>query len=247
VSLTLRNVSIRFGQVYALKQIDLTFDRGVTAILGVNGAGKSTLLAVAAGLLAPDTGSATVLSEDLFDRRSRKKALAQVAIMPQFAHFPRTMTASEVVAYMGWLKGLDAKSARQRAADSLDQVGLRDVADRKMRTLSGGMQRRVALAQAVAASPKVLLLDEPSTGLDPAQRRAMIELVRGQPGAVILSSHIVEDVAELATRIVVLDQGRVLFDGTPAALEARAVRSPRRGRNRLEAGFLSLINASITP
>lgn len=146
--------------------------------------------------------------------------------MPQTARFPGGMTALEVVEYLTWMRGVPARTARARARRALDRVLLGDRADTKVKHLSGGMVRRIALAQAIAAEPAVLLLDEPSTGLDPEQRRTMVELIaqidRELETTVLLSSHVMEDVTDVAARVVVLDAGRIVFTGSVAQLSQQA-------------------------
>lgn len=226
-------------EAVALQGVSLSVDIGVTALIGVNGAGKSTLLTVAAGGLRPSRGSVTIGGEDPYVRKSRTSALKRVALMPQTSSFPRSMTAREVVEYIAWMRGASTGSAREMALRALDDVMLADKADVRFGDLSGGMQRRVCLAQAIAGSPDVLLLDEPSTGLDPEQRRIMVDRLRQLEGAVVLSSHVMEDVVDLAERVVIMDTGSVVFSGTIAALTAMAP-DPASSRA-AEAGFLSVL------
>lgn len=235
-------VSHIYGPATALKGIDLRLEAGITALVGVNGAGKSTLLRILSGGMRPTKGSVSLAGEDPYSFSSRKASLTKVALMPQIADFPRSLTILETVISVAWLKGLSRASAKARAREVVDAVGLGGRAHSKIGTLSGGMLRRVALAQALASSPEVLLLDEPSTGLDPAQHRGMIDLLSTLEGAVLFSSHVVEDVESLADRIVVLDAGRVRFDGKLEELRSR-VQTPVGGSSvtQLETAFLSLI------
>lgn len=205
--------SHRYGEVLALDGVSFALSSGVTALVGVNGAGKSTLLSVLAGALRPTAGRVSVYGLDPYDRRQRRRALASVALMPQLPRFPGNMSAQDVVEYLAWMRGLRRPRARAAARSALDHVGLAERANSRMRELSGGMARRVALAQALASDADVLLLDEPSTGLDPVQRRLMVELIGGLDRTVLMSSHMMEDVADLAEDIVVLHEGKVRFDG----------------------------------
>lgn len=240
--LTLENVSHAYGSQQVLDEINLVVGDGVTALVGVNGAGKSTLLMIMAGALRHAKGSVFAGGIDLFARRTRARALGKVALMPQSATFPSNMTAHEVVTYTTWMRGSSARVARLRASEALDQVLLGDRANSKIHALSGGMRRRVCLAQAIAAKSEVLLLDEPSTGLDPEQRRIMVELLGQLPGAVLLSSHVMEDVADLASRVLILDQGGLAFDGTVEDLRQRA--PDASDARALEAGFLTVLMRS---
>lgn len=236
---SLEGISVRFGTVEALNDIHLTLNEGVTALLGVNGAGKSTLMSVASGSLRPGSGTVSLGGDDVYARRTRRDALRRVALMPQDAGLPSRLTAREAVEYLGWLKGLSPARARSRAGEVLAAVDLGNVADHKTGALSGGMLRRLALAQALVSEPSILLLDEPSTGLDPKQRRGMVDLLRGLAGVVLMSSHVVEDVELLASRTVVLHEGSVLFDGATSELAARGRSGD--GRSPVESGFLAII------
>lgn len=238
-ALSLTNVSHAYHGRDALTDVTVHIDHEVTALIGVNGAGKSTLLNIAAGGLAPESGSVLVDGHSAYGLRTRRRALRKVALMPQTATFPGNMTAREVVEYLTWMRGARARDARHRASRALESVLLTERADSKVRDLSGGMLRRVCLAQAIALEPTVLLLDEPSTGLDPEQRRIMVDRLRELDAAVVLSSHVMEDVSDLADRVLVLDAGAITFDGTLSALQAKA---PDPGAPRAaEAGFLAVL------
>ena len=239
MTLQVSGVTARYGSVAALTDVTFRAEPGVTALLGVNGAGKSTLLSVCAGILSPTSGRVQASAHQLGVRKERRAALRAVALMPQVASFPPTLTAHDVVSYLGWVKGMSGRAASAAAADRLADVGLGSVMHHRCGSLSGGMQRRLALAQALVSTPEVVLLDEPSTGLDPEQRRGMVELIRGLSSTVVLSSHVVEDVEDLANRVVVLDGGRVVFDGTTAELTAGLPGNGRRSR--VEAGFFRAI------
>lgn len=187
----------------------------------------------------------TVSSWSLYARAERRKALRSLAFMPQHVSFPTILTVGDVVMYSGWLKGLSAQRARTRTEECLSAVGLIALRDRRCGTLSGGMTRRLALAAALASEPEVLLLDEPTTGLDPEQRHAMVELVRGLKSAVLMSSHVVEDVADLAGDVFVIDQGRLVFNGPMTDFVAGIPEGGRRSR--VEIGFLRAIGRQAAP
>lgn len=234
-------VTHRYGDRVALDDVSLTLERGTTALIGVNGAGKSTLLQVLAGAIAPTAGDVTILGYSPYRTAERRRALATIALMPQTATFPPGMTAQEVVEHIGWLRGLSARDARTHARRALAQVGLEARFSARMKQLSGGMARRVALAQAIVAEPAVLLLDEPSTGLDPQQRRMMVDLVKGLNGTLLFSSHVIEDVLDVAGRVVVLDEGRIAFDGPLDDLLDMGPPAQARA-TRLESAFLALLH-----
>jgi ABC-2 type transport system ATP-binding protein len=207
-----------YGRVRALEDVSLRIDEGVVALLGRNGAGKSTLLSVFAGLLRETEGSIAYRGERLGNAR---KALRQaVTLLPQTLALDPGVSARVYVRYLLDLRG--------RSDDGLDRVldtfGLAAVADRPLGTLSGGMRQRVGLAYAFAMATPVLLLDEPTQGLDPVERLVFCEeLARAAVGrTIIYSTHVVSDVDAVASRVIVLDSGQLLFDGTPDALRADA-------------------------
>ena len=198
----------------SVSEVTLELTEGITALLGANGAGKTTLLRTLSGALSPTSGQVTINGLNPYARRERTDALAKIAFMPQTASVPRDLTAVDFVAYLTWMRGKRRTPARAEALEALDAVGLANRADDKLKRLSGGMVRRVWLAQALAAQAGTLLLDEPSTGLDPRQRATMVELIQARAtGTVLLSSHLIEDVLSLATSVIVLREGRVVHRG----------------------------------
>ncbi|WP_345378888.1 ABC transporter ATP-binding protein [Demequina sediminis] len=214
-------------------------------LVGVNGAGKTTLLSVAGGALKPTSGDAAIGGASLYSRASRRVALRRVALMPQSLALPSHLTALEAVAYLTWMRGARWRDATRAAHMALVDVGLADRVGTRIRTLSGGMHRRIALAQAIALDPEVLLLDEPTTGLDPQHRREILDLVAGLDHELVMSSHLIEDVATICSRVVVLHRGRVVFDGTTEQLRTLAPdsASPRA----LEDAFLAVVDAAKVP
>lgn len=236
---TVEQVVHRYGKTLALDGVNLTLSVGVTSLVGVNGAGKSTLLTTMAGVVQPASGRVRVNGLDPHGRE-RRQALRSVALMPQSGTLPKRMTALEVVEYLAWMRGAQPKQARSRARESLAAVGLAPRERHRIGQLSGGMLRRVLLAQAIASEASVLLLDEPSTGLDPEQRRVMVDLIKGLELTVLMSSHVLEDVVDAASRVIVLDEGHVAFDGTVEALSAHAPRGTDPARA-AETGFLAVL------
>jgi ABC-2 type transport system ATP-binding protein len=201
----------------------VTFDAGagITGLLGPNGAGKTTLLRMMATVLAPDAGQLRLLGWDPGKADERLAIRRRLGYMPQEPGFHRNFTAFEFVDYVAILKEMvDRRARHDEVRRVLELVGLEGVAGRKIKALSGGMRRRVALGQALLGDPDLLVLDEPTAGLDPEQRLRFREIVseRSADRTVILSTHQTEDVAALCPRVVVMNDGRTLFDGTPAEL-----------------------------
>ncbi|HQR25888.1 MAG TPA: ABC transporter ATP-binding protein [Nocardioides sp.] len=210
-----------YGRQRALDGLDLHARTGVTGLLGPNGAGKTTLLRVLATVLPADAGGLRMLDQDPRDPAGRRHIRRRLGYLPQDAGFHRGFTAFEAVDYIAVLKEHTAARARHdEVRRVLDLVGLADVATKKVRALSGGMRQRLGLAQALLGRPEVLVLDEPTVGLDPEQRMRFRDLVSdaGRGRTVILSTHQTEDVAAVCTDVVVVKGGRSLFTGTPAEL-----------------------------
>lgn len=237
----------RFKDRLALNGVSFALESGVTALIGVNGAGKSTLMSCLSGARRPTSGQVTIAGLDPYRLSERKRALPLVVAMPQTARFPGGMTALEIVEYLTWMRGVPGREAKRRAQEALDRVLLGDRAHTKVKHLSGGMVRRLTLAQAIAAEPAVLLLDEPSTGLDPEQRRGMVELIARLDveldTIVLLSSHVMEDIVDVASGVLVLEEGQIVFDGTVVGLGEEAPAGTPSARV-AEAGFLSVVSRS---
>ncbi len=218
-------VAKRFGRTLALDGISLDLGIGVTGLLGPNGAGKTTLLRMLATVLAPDSGSLRLLSRNPAEADDRLEIRRRLGYFPQEPGFFRGFTVFEFVDYVAILKEMtDARRRHDEVRRVVAEVGLEEVSGKKIRKLSGGMRRRVALAQSLLGDPELLVLDEPTVGLDPEQRLRFRDVVSkvGEGRTVILSTHQTEDVAALCNRVIVIDQGRTFFDGTTSALAAQA-------------------------
>jgi ABC-2 type transport system ATP-binding protein len=214
-----------YGRLRALDGLDLTVHPGVTGLLGPNGAGKTTLLRVLATTTPYDSGSLRVLGQDPRRPEGRLRVRRALGYLPQDAGFHGGFTAFEAVDYVAVLKEhVVARARHDEVRRVLDLVGLGDVATRKVRTLSGGMRRRLGLAQALLGTPDLLVLDEPTVGLDPEQRIRFRDLVSeaGHGRTVVLSTHQTEDVEAVCSHVVVVNQGRSLFAGTVEELTALA-------------------------
>jgi len=221
----LHEVGRKFGSAWALRDVTLDLAPGVTGLLGPNGAGKTTLLRLLATALPPTIGDLGVLGLDPAVPAERTEVRRRLGYLPQEIGFPRGFTAFGFVDYIAVLKEWTQPDERHTEVRRvLDLVGLSGSSARRLRAMSGGQRRRVALAQALLGAPEVLILDEPTTGVDPEQRAALrtvlAELAR--TSTVVLSTHQTEDVAALCDRVVVLDEGRVRFDGQVTELVGRA-------------------------
>ena len=213
-----------FGKTTALDRVDLTVPSGIVyGLPGPNGAGKTTAVRILATLLKADGGRAFVDGHDVAREGDAVRHI--IGLTGQYAALDEALTGRENLILIGRLLGLRSTEAKRRAAELLEQVGLAAAADRSVRTYSGGMRRRVDLAASLVGRPRVLFLDEPTTGLDPASRVALWELiseaVRGG-ATVLLTSQYLEEVDRLASRIAVLELGRIIAEGTPGELKAKA-------------------------
>ena len=225
-AIDLRGVTKTYGRTHALDGVDLAFDHGVTGLLGPNGAGKTTLLRIVATSIAADAGEVELLGRDPHASHAEVTAIRrELGYLPQELGYPSDMTTFGFVEYVAVLKEWNDRDRRQREVRRvLALVGLADLATKKVRKLSGGQRRRVGLAQALIGEPRILVLDEPTTGLDPGQRadlRRTLSVI-GADSAVLLSTHQTEDVAALCERVVVLAGGIVRFDGPVTNLVATA-------------------------
>jgi len=221
----LTGITKKYHGTTALDAIDLSFQPGITGLLGPNGAGKTTLLRIIATVLAPDTGNVRLLGRTPATPDELAQVRRRLGYQPQEMGFPRAFTGFGFVDYMAVLKEWTARTPRHdEVRRVLDLVDLGDVATKRVRALSGGQRRRVALAQAMLGDPDLMLLDEPTTGVDPEQRVALRHVLSraGERSTVLLSTHQTEDVAALCDRVVVLDQGRIRFDGAVQDLVATA-------------------------
>jgi ABC-type multidrug transport system ATPase subunit len=213
------------GKVQALAGIDLTINGGMFGLVGPNGAGKTTLMRIIAGLLRPTTGRACVFGHDMATLRGKQEAKALLGYLPQELGFYPTLTGREFLDYIAILKGITDGQARKRQINELiEQARLADVADRRLKTYSGGMKRRIGIAQALLGSPRLLIVDEPTVGLDPEERVRFRNLLSEMAArcTVILSTHIIEDISHSCNDLAVINQGRVLFRGAPHDLIDRA-------------------------
>lgn len=240
--LEIRDVSVRFGPIHALKDLSLQLDRGCTVLLGPNGAGKSTLMTVLAGVRRPDEGSIRLDGREVRTRADLRVLSDRLGFLPQEARLWSKLTVNETMSYGAWLKRVPESRARLGISQALKAVGLEGRRDARVKTLSGGMRRRLAIAQALVSEPEVLLLDEPTTGLDVGQRAGFRDLIGkiSTRTAVLVSTHVVGDVASVADRIVVIDGGQLRFHGS---LKELCPGTASATGAELESAYLMLIDA----
>jgi len=244
MSVRVDGLSLAYRKTRVLDKLDLSLDGGVHGLLGPNGAGKTTLVRVLATVLAPHEGTVRLLGNDVTNRRERTELRRRLGYLPQqLGYFPG-FTVREFVEYMAWLKEVPAARVPAAVNDALERVDLTGRADSRMRTLSGGMLRRAGIAQAIVNNPDLLLLDEPTAGLDPEQRVGFRALLRalGQESTVVVSTHLVEDVASACTGVVLLDAGQVQWTGTADELAAAGVDG--EGDTPSERGYLALLRGA---
>jgi ABC-2 type transport system ATP-binding protein len=225
ITVRLDHVEKRFGSLRAVDDVTLDLSPGIIGLLGPNGAGKTTLMRMVATVLAPDRGRIEILERSTATAGDREVIRRDLGYLPQEPGFHRGFRAFEFVDYIAILKGMvDRESRHDEVRRVLGLMSLDEVMHKRIRSLSGGMRRRLAIAQSLLADPRLLVLDEPTAGLDPEQRLRFREVLthRTAERTVLLSTHQTDDVAALCQRVVVLDRGNVRFDGTVSDLASVA-------------------------
>ena len=219
MKLCVENVSKRFGSKLAVDHVDAELSEGVYGFLGANGAGKTTLMQIICGIVRPTEG------QIMLDGRNHIKMGEEfrdlLGYLPQeFGYTPR-FTAKEFLLYVASVKGLVPEYAKKRTKELLELVNLSDEANRKIKTFSGGMKRRLGIAQALLNDPKLLILDEPTSGLDPQERAYFRNIISdlSKNRIILLSTHIVSDVEYIADQILIMKQGKFILNGTPKELD----------------------------
>ncbi|MBA4245900.1 MAG: ABC transporter ATP-binding protein [Pseudomonas sp.] len=219
----IRNLTKRFAQHTAVDDLSFQVQPGeVLGFLGPNGAGKSTTMKMLTGFLAPTSGTASILGCDI--QTQTLEAQRQIGYLPEGAPCYGDMTVRGFLDFIAEVRVFRGAEKKQRVQHAVEQVELEKVLQQSIETLSKGFKRRVGLAQAILHDPRVLILDEPTDGLDPNQKHQVRQLIQGlaRDKIVIISTHILEEVTALCTRAVVIAQGRLLADGTPLELESRS-------------------------
>ena len=213
----------RFGPMTAVAGLDLRVGKGeVLGFLGPNGAGKSTTMKMVAGYLAPDGGNVRIAGHDV--ETDTLEAQRRIGYLPEGAPAYPDMTPRQFLGFIAEIRGLSGEAARNAIAAAVGKTELDPVLDQPIDTLSKGFKRRVGVAQAILHDPPVLIMDEPTDGLDPNQKFAVRLLIRAMAAekAIIISTHLLEEVEAICTRAVIIDRGRIVADGTPAQLLARS-------------------------
>ena len=221
--ISVQGLTKRYGQTEAIRNISFSVDKGeVVGFLGPNGAGKSTTMKILCGYLPADAGEVRVAGFDVFG--DSVKARSRIGYMPENVPLYPEMRVSEYLSYRAALKGVSARQTAEKVEDALQLCGLSGVRRKLIGTLSKGYRQRVGLADALINEPDILILDEPTIGLDPGQIREVRELIKGLAArhTILLSSHILSEVEMTCSRVLILDKGRIVASGTPSDLRERA-------------------------
>lgn len=211
MELVIDRVSKQYKNLIAVDRVSLKLHKGVYGLLGANGAGKTTLMRMICGIVTPTSGRISFDGTDVREESYR----AVLGYLPQdFGYYPE-FSGMDFLLYMASLKGIDSKSAKKRANELIKLVSLEDVAKRKIKTYSGGMKQRIGIAQAMLSNPKILVLDEPTAGLDPRERVRFRNIIAelGKNSIVLLSTHIVSDIEHIADEIIMIKSGQLIYQG----------------------------------
>ena len=211
MKLSVDRLSKQYKNKIAVDRVSFTLSEGVTGLLGANGAGKTTLMRMMTGILVPTSGEIT--ADGIAVQTEEYRSL--LGYLPQdFGYYPE-FTAKEFIQYIAALKGLEKRHAKRKTDELLEVVGLSDVANKKIKTFSGGMKQRVGIAQAIINDPKILILDEPTAGLDPKERVRFRNLIAeiGKNTIVLFSTHIVSDIDSIAKSLLMMRDGQIIYEG----------------------------------
>jgi ABC-2 type transport system ATP-binding protein len=245
VNIELTDLTRNFGRNTAVDGVTLTLGPGVHGLLGPNGAGKTSLLRMLATVLPPSSGQLRLLDRDPARPAARREIRRRLGYLPQNLGYYPAFTVVEFIEYFALLKEMPSARIPKAVATAVERVDLGVKAKARLRTLSGGMLRRVGIAQAIVNDPELLLLDEPTAGLDPEQRVAFRALLRdlGERATVIVSTHLVEDVGAACSEVALMDAGQIVFRGTPDELTVRG-QDHGVGDAPLERGYSAVLAAA---
>lgn len=230
-----------YGKKEVFSSLNLEIGTGVFGLLGPNGAGKTTLLRTMATISPPRSGTIEVLGVSVRSEKSARTARQNIGFLPQdFGYYP-SFSVYDFVRYCAWLREVPSARAHEDTMRVIERVGLADRTKSRMKSLSGGMVRRAGIASALVGSPQLVLLDEPTVGLDPAQRLEFREIIRSLTDTtVVLSTHLVEDVEALCQDVIVMSPGKLVFRGTPQQLREQALPGTA-GDTPLERGYMAVL------
>jgi ABC-2 type transport system ATP-binding protein len=218
------NLVKKYGEVVALDGVSFEMKEGeVVGILGPNGAGKTTLLRMLVAFLEPDNGKITIDGLDINNSLMQQKIKSKIGYLPEHAPLYEDMTVTEYLTFVGKMQGIKGDDIYEKLAEVILKCGLEEKKNAEISTLSKGYRQRTGIAQALIHNPEIVILDEPTTGLDPNQRIEIRDLIKeiGKSKTVILSSHVLPEVQSTCSRVIILNKGKIVADGTPEELESR--------------------------